>query len=200
MKLGTVNFELQKALEVSRNLGLLRSYLPWMQKRAVQTLRRRLPVEARRDIQAEYDVPAGRVRQDLGTREIPDGLRLTGYFRGIGLRNFRARQTRRGVTAAPFRGRRTLREGAFFAGLNSGNQQVVKREGPKRRMTSGRYIGKMRQPLETQYGPSVAQMLRKGRRPERLAEFAAGVLRSEVERLLAYYEGGRPLPSNGDPQ
>jgi hypothetical protein len=198
MKLGVLNFELQKALEVSRNLGLLQSYLPWVQKRAVQTLRRRLPVEARRDIQAEYDIQAARVRQDIGTREIPDGLRLTGYFRGIGLRNFRARQTRRGVTAAPFRGRRTLREGSFFAGLNSGNKQVVRREGPKRKMTAGRYIGQMRQPLVVEYGPSVAQMLRKGRRPERLADYAAGVLRSEVERLLAYYEGGRPLPSTGE--
>lgn len=197
MTLSTVKFELQGALKFSRNLGLLSSYLPWMQKRAIQTLRRRLPVEARRDIQAEYDIAAGRVRQDLRIRDVADGLVLTGYHRGIGLRNFRARQVRVGVTAAPFRGRRSLRAGAFFAGLNQGNQQVVKRVGPKRKMTAGRYIGKMRQPLETQYGPSVSQMLRKGRRPERLADFARGVLRVELERLLSYYEGGRPLPTTG---
>jgi hypothetical protein len=60
----------------------------------------------------------------------------------------------------------------------------VRREGEKRRMTRGNYVGQLRQPLVIEYGPSVAQMLRKGRRPERLVEFARGVLRSEVERQL----------------
>jgi hypothetical protein len=61
----------------------------------------------------------------------------------------------------------------------------VRREGEPRLMTKGRYAGKKRQPLVVEYGPSVAQMLRKGRRPERLVDFARGLLANEVDRQLA---------------
>jgi hypothetical protein len=180
-----VNFVLQGALEVSRALGASARNLPKIQQRAIATLRRRLPVQARRDIQAEYAIPAGRLNKDLGVGNIAGGLRLTGYFRGIGLRNFAARQTKPGVTASVFRGKRTLREGTFMAPLLGGGVQVVHREGEPRLMTKGRYAGKRRQPLVVDYGPSAAQMLRKGRRPERLVDFARGVLASEVDRQLA---------------
>jgi hypothetical protein len=149
-------------------------------------------VQARRDIQAEYAIAAGRLNKDLGVGNIAGGLRLTGYFRGIGLRNFAARQTRPGVTAAVFRGKRTLREGTFMAPLLGGGVQVVRREGEPRLMTKGRYAGKKRQPLVVEYGPSAAQMLRKGRRPERLVDFARGVLASEVDRQLARSHAGPP--------
>jgi hypothetical protein len=82
-----VNFVLQGALEVSRALGASARNLPKIQQRAIATLRRRLPVQARRDIQAEYAIPAGRLNKDLGVGNIAGGLRLTGYFRGIGLRS-----------------------------------------------------------------------------------------------------------------
>lgn len=189
------DFNLRGALETQRNLGILTASLPGMHKTAIRTARRRIPVEARRDIQAEYDVPAGRVRKDLTARETPEGIRLVGHFRGIGLRNFRARQTKKGVTYAIFRGARDLEAGAFIAPMANRNEHVVHRVGPKRVMTQGRYKGKRRQPLQVQYGPTVAQMLRKGRRPERLADFARGVLGDEMTRLINYYLGGRPLSS-----
>lgn len=179
-----LDFELQGALEVSRALGMVSRRLPTIHKRAIGTLRRRLPVQARRDIQAEYSVKAGRLNKDLEARQTSDGIRLTGYFRGIGLRNFGSRPTRKGVTASIFRGKRSLREGAFHARLLGGGEQAVRREGEKRLMTRGRYLGERRQPLVVEYGPSAAQMLRKGRRPERLADYARGVLRGEMERQL----------------
>lgn len=182
-KLG-LNFQLTGVLETSRELGALARKLPTIQKRAIGTLRRRLPVQARRDIQAEYNVGAARLRKDLGTSILPDGLRITGFFRGIGLRNFAARQTGTGVTSAIFRGKRSLREDAFMAPLLGGGIQAVRREGDKRVMKQGRYAGKRRQPLVVEYGPSAAQMLRKGRRPNRLMDFARGVLRGEVDRQL----------------
>lgn len=190
----TLGFELQGALAASRNLGLLADRLPWVQRRAIQTLRRRLPVQARRDIQAEYNLTAQRINQDLVTRADDRGVRLIGRFRGIGLRNFAARRTAKGVTASILRGRRSLRKGAFFAPLLGGNTHVVERYGEKRVMTQGRYKGKRRQPIAVEYGATVAQMLAKGRRPERLADFARGVLGDELERLLAYYDrpGGFP--------
>lgn len=189
-----LNLELQGALAASRNLGILSDRLPTFQKRAIGTLRRRLPVQARRDIQAEYNIGAARVRKDLSMTGGNDELRLTGHFRGIGLRNFGARQTRKGVTAAIIRGQRSLHPGAFMAKLLGGNVQAVSRFGAKRVMTAGRYKGKLRQPLAVEYGATVAQMLGKNRRPARLADFALGVLRSEIERQIQSYTRGRPIP------
>lgn len=203
-----LGFELQGALAASRNLGLLSDRLPWVQKRAIQTLRRRLPVQARRDIQQEYNVGAQRVAKDLKTYVTPDGIRLVGQFRGVGLMQFGARQVRKGVTASILRGKRSLHPGAFLASLLmgkwsllGGNVQAVSRQGPKREMTQGRYKGKKRQPIAVEYGATVAQMLAKGRRPERLADFARGVLGAEIERLFTYYDRpGGSSTSNEDSQ
>ncbi len=176
--------DLDGLLSASRNLSALSAQFPTLAKRAIGTLARRLPVQARRDIQSEYQIGARRLAQDLQSRATDDGVRLTGRFRGIGLRNFSARQTRRGVTAAVFRGKRSLREHAFLGvGVNR-NAQVFRREGPKREMQQGRYAGKQRQPLVAEYGATAAQMLAKGRRPERLVDHARGVLAAEFERLL----------------
>ncbi len=179
-----LHVDLEGSLAVMRNLSALEAVMPTGPKRAAQTLRRRLPVEARRDIQAEYAIKAGRVNQDLSARDSASGVRLTGHFRGIGLLNFGARQVRKGVTASVLRGKRSLREGAFKAVLPGGNTQIMKRQGDNRAMRSGRYAGKSRQPIVTQYGASVAQMLAKGRRPERLVDFARGVLGAEIDRLF----------------
>lgn len=191
----TAGFDMTGALSASRNLGILADRLPLFQKRALGTLLRRLPVEARRDIQAEYNIGAARVRKDLSARDTPDGIKLTGFWRGIGLRNFGGRATRKGVTSSIYTGgRRSLRAGAFMAQLASGNVQVVKRDGEARLMTSGRYKGKRRQPLQVQYGPTVAQMLAKGRRPNRLAEYALGLVGDEIARQIEGYTKGRPIP------
>lgn len=194
-----LTIEMQGALAASRNLALLSDQLPWIQTRAIQTLRRRLPVQARRDIQAEYNLGARRITQDLSSRVDADGIRLVGHWRGIGLRNYGGRQTRKGVTAAIIRGRRSLHPGAFMAPLASGNVQAVSRVGAKRVMTQGRYKGKLRQPLAVEYGATVAQMLAKGRRPERLADFAAGVLRAELDRLFES-RYGRPASAPLTPE
>lgn len=184
---GGITFDLQGALAASRNLALLKQYLPKLGPRALTTVRRRIGPEARRDIQREYRLTAGRLNAGLRVGQTASGVTVTGFFRGIGLRNFGARQTRAGVTASIFHGgKRTLREGAFFAPLLGGgdNRHVVRREGEPRVMTKGRYIGKRRQPLAVEYGPTVAQMLRKEGRPQRLAEFAVGVMGRETERLI----------------
>ncbi len=183
--------DLDGLLSASRNLNVLASRLPTLHTRALGTLRRRLPVQARRDIQAEYQIGARRLAQDLDARATDDGVRLVGRFRGIGLRHFAARQTARGVTAAIFRGKRSLREHAFLGvGVNR-NAQVFRREGPKRPMQQGRYVGKQRQPLVAEYGATAAQMLAKGRRPQRLIDYARGVLAAEADRLLRISaEGG----------
>lgn len=190
-----VSFDLQGAVQVQRDLGLLADRLPWLQERAIRTLRRRLPVEARRDIQAEYNITAGRVRDHLVARLIEGGtsarlagVRLTGQWkRGIGLVNFSARQTRKGVSYSVYRGKRDLVEGAFIARLLGGNQHVVERHGKPVVMKAGRYAGKKRQRLYVHYRSTIAQMLAKGRRPERLLDFSRNLLQQDVERQLRSY-------------
>ena len=187
--------DLDSLLSASRNLSVLASRLPTLHARAIGTLSRRLPVQARRDIQAEYQIGARRLTQDLSSRTTDDGVRLVGRFRGIGLRNFAARPTSRGVTAAIVRGKRSLRERAFIRRGLAGNEHVFRREGPKRPMQQGRYAGKPRQPLVVEYGATAAQMLAKGRRPERLVDYARGVLAAESERLLRL-AAGASVPSS----
>lgn len=180
----TMQFDLRGGLAARRNLSALSARLVEVPPRAIATVRRRLPVQARRDIQAEYALPARRVNQDLTARPTERGVRLVGRFRGIGLMQFNAKKAPDGVRATVLRGRRNLRKDAFIApGLGS-NVQVFQRVGAKREMRQGRYVGQQRQPLVTEYGASVAQMLAKGRRPERLVDFARGVLAAEVDRLL----------------
>jgi len=192
--------DLDGLLSASRNLSLLASRLPTLHTRAIGTLSRRLPVQARRDIQAEYQIGARRITQDLSSRTTDEGVRLVGRFRGIGLRNFAARPTKRGVTATIIRGKRSLREHAFLGvGVNR-NAQVFRREGPKRPMQQGRYAGKRRQPLVAEYGATAAQMLAKGRRPERLVDYARGVLAAESERLLRLAAGASAPPSPDAPR
>lgn len=184
-----IRFEMQGELTAVRNAQALGAELPFVQDRAIATLKRRLPVFARRDIQAEYNLRAGRINQDLIVRGDDDGVTLSGRWgRGIGLLNFGARQVRKGVTAAIFRSKRELHQGAFKARLLSGNEQVVTRFGARRPMTAGRYKGQRRQPLAVEYGATVAQALAKGRRPDRIADFARGVLAAEVERLRESFQ------------
>ncbi len=76
---------------------------------------------------------------------------------GIALREFGARQTRAGVSVLVLKGGgRKIVPGAFMAKGFGGNLQVFKRTGQaKRIMAAGRYKGKLREPIEKLFGPSV---------------------------------------------
>jgi hypothetical protein len=158
--------------------------------RATSTLVRRLPVEARRDIQQEYNLPARRINDALSASKDDTSVTLTGKARGVGLIEFggqwRGRKSE-GASAKVFTGGAGhVYGGTFIAvGLN-GNRQIFdrKRGASKRRMTKGGYIGQLKQPLKSLYGPSVASMLRKGDRESRLADFAQSLLSVEIDRLL----------------
>lgn len=178
----TVTFELQNALAVRRNLGVLSGQLAQLQALTIKGLRRRLVPEAKRDIRAEYNIPAGRVGKDLSATEFPSSVKLKGRFKGIGLINFGARdlrQSKGGVSYSIFRGRRDRLPHAFIATLRGGNRQVVER------------TGKSRLPIQTEYGPTAAQMLRKGRRPERIVDYAVGFVGTEIRRQLARLQEGQ---------
>lgn len=89
----------------------------------------------------------------------PDRPRVTFEVRGesIALREFGARQTSKGVSVLVLRasGRRVV-AGAFMAHGYGNNLQVFRRTGESKRfMKAGRYIGKLREPIEKLYGPDV---------------------------------------------
>lgn len=200
-----VSLSLQGIADFGRGMNsLMTDRLPWFQERSLLTLVRRLPVEARRDIQAEYNIGAARVRDHLRATPVRDAastrygsVQLRGQWkRGIGLLNFGARQTRKGVSYSVYRGQRKTEAGAFIARLRSGNQHAVQRYGEKtvqRTYTTrkGDRRTRMDQPIAVLYRSSIAQMLAKGRRPERLVEYSARLLEADVRRQVGSYLGSR---------
>lgn len=154
-------------------------------QRARGTLRRRIVPEARRDIQQDYALKAGRITEGLRATNITQGVELTGSARGIGLLEFGAKQTATGLTAKVRKdGSPRVVPHGFIAPMLGGNKQATKRDGAKRRMSKGRYKGKMRQPLKTQYGPSIARMLAAPERADHLGDYAQEILAAEIARLL----------------
>lgn len=157
-------------------------------QRARATLARRLLVEARRDIQTEYALNATRIRSALSIRTDGDTVELTASGRGVGLVNFpntggRRRKEFR-VEVKRGEGKRPWDDGTFVApGINGALQAWVRDPKGKREMKAGRYKGKERQPLLKQWSVTVAQMLRRPDRRERLADFAQRILAAERDRL-----------------
>lgn len=169
MKMEAIGFDVNTSVVTNR----MRVNVEKIRSRAIATLARRLPVQARRDIQQEYNLTATRIRDGLSIRRPDEGdVILRGSARGINLIAFGARWTkRRGVTARVKKGgAATVQQHAFIATGRNGNRLVFERRGKKRL------------PLDALYGPSVGQMLKHGDRPQRLADFASGVIAAEIAR------------------
>jgi len=168
--------ELTGALDAMRGVAATPQRILLAQQRALGTLRRRLPPEAKRDIGAEYNLAPTRIAQGLSTRVTADGLVLIGSARGVNAMAFGATWSPRWSGGARFAikrgGDRSPHPESFIAVGRSGNRLVFVRK------------GKPRLPIQGVYGPSLGQMLKHGRRPERLVEFALRVLASEQLRLL----------------
>lgn len=194
--------DLSGALAARQGLAAEPERLVQMQKRALGTLQRRLGTEAKRDIGAEYNLRAQRIADGLQARAQADGVTLIGRARGINAIEFGATwsrvtgsglvatSSRRKFTAIRWRGRvrgdATL--GARFA-IKRGKAPDVHAGSFIARGRNGALLvlerkGKARLPLQSVYGPSVAQMLKHGRRPERLVEFAIRTLQAEQLRLM----------------
>jgi hypothetical protein len=147
------------------------------QRRALGTLRRRWPVIARRDIQTEYALSAQRIRAGISVRSTREGVELVGVARGVGLANFGARKTADGLTYSARRGGRGFRRGGFknrYRGIPIAYERTP--------ISGDRRVP--RTPIQRLYGPSLAQMLRKGDRPERMGQAGMDVLTAEIDRLL----------------
>lgn len=204
-----IGFDIRGVGDFGRGMHeLLDSRLPWIHQDAMKTVYRAIPVFARRDIQDEYNIRAGRVREHMAVRYIEGqgaargGVRLFGQWkRGIGMMQFPGtRQTRKGVTYSVYRGQRTRADDAFIVRLKSGNVHAVEQDVTAGKTWQRKYVdrqgkraGPVRQrtrmdyPLKVLYRSTVAQMLARGRRPERIAEHATRLMESETRRLLGRY-------------
>ena len=165
------SFEVWSIVEEAARLRRIATALPVAVRRAVGTLARRLPVAARRDMQQEYNLPASRINAGLTVSRTAGSVVLQGSKRGIGLVAYGARQTKRGVVVSILRGKTETWPEAFIAAGKNGNRQVFVRK------------GRERLPIDALYGSSIATMLRKPGRAERLADAAQQVVSAEIARL-----------------
>jgi len=161
--------------ETTARLAQTQDDLDRVRSRAIGTLARRLPVQARRDMQDEYNLPASRIAAGLSTRREEGAVVLIGRKRGIGLIEFGGRWRGRKAPGATARVRNSggaeTYAGSFIARMLGGNRQIVQRETRKRL------------PLRVLYGPSIADMLKNADRRARLGDFAQDIAASELDRL-----------------
>lgn len=194
--------ELTGALDAAQGLSDVPARILKAQQRALGTLRRRLATEAKRDIGAEYNLPAARIADGLNVRNDAEGIRLIGKSRGINAIQFGAKWSRvqpSGIVAtSSIKAFTAVRFGGRLRGESGLGARWAVRRGEAPSVHAGSFIargkngallvferqGKKRLPLQSVYGPSIGQMLKHGRRPERLAEFAIRTLQSEQQRLL----------------
>ncbi|MEH6413881.1 hypothetical protein [Pseudomonas sp. CGJS7] len=164
-------------LDAAQRVSQLPAKVALAQRRALGTLRRRWPVIARRDIQTEYALSAQRIRAGLSVRTTREGVELMGVARGVGLRNFGTRKTPMGLSYSAVRGKRGFRRSGFQNCYRGAEIAFVRTPtaGDKR---------VPRTPVVRLYGPSLAQMLRKGGRPERMAQAGLDVITADIDRLL----------------
>ncbi|MBT2748578.1 MULTISPECIES: hypothetical protein [unclassified Lysobacter] len=174
-----IEIHVGEALSLSARLSSAPQAISLALRRALGTLRRRWPVIARRDIQTEYALSAQRIRAGISVRTTREGVELVGVARGVGLRNFASKRSAddRGLNFTALRGKRSFRRSGFHrrhAGTDvafvrtpiSGDERVP------------------RTPIVRLYGPSLAQMLRKGDRPNRMAQAGLDVITADIDRLL----------------
>jgi hypothetical protein len=174
---------LQRLVERARDLGEKGEVAV---QRAKSTVGRRIKPEARRSLQAEFNLPAFRILDGLRSRVTADAVELTASGKGVNIVSYGARwNPRRDGAEVQIRkgGKREVRPGAFIRNGANGNRVGLerKRQGGSE-YSDGPRVG--RYPLKGVYGPSVAQQLAQQEIGDELAELAQNTLSSELDRLL----------------
>ncbi|UZW61855.1 hypothetical protein [Lysobacter enzymogenes] len=174
-----ITIDADGALDAARQLSQIPAKIALAQRRALGTLRRRWPVIARRDIQTEYALTVARIRSGLSVRTTHERLELVGIARGVGLRNFRSKRSAddRGLDFIAIKGKRGFKRSGFH-GRHRGTDIAFERTP----VTGDKRVP--RTPIRRLYGPSIAQMLRKGDRPQRMADAGLAVITGEIDRQI----------------
>jgi hypothetical protein len=85
--------------------------------------------------------------------ENPSGSVVLSKSKRLPLKEFKPRQTAKGVSYTAYKGKKRQTLKSAFLASTVGNH-VFSRQGAKRVMTKGRYKGKMRQPIVKRFGPT----------------------------------------------
>lgn len=173
---------LQRLVERARELGERGEVAV---QRAKSTVGRRIKPEARRSLQAEFNLPAFRILDGLRSRVTDDAVELVASGKGVNIVSYGARwNPRRDGAEVQVRkgGKREVRPGAFIRTGANGNRVGLERK----RVSGSEYsdgprVG--RYPLKGVYGPSVAQQLAQQDIGDELVDKALTVLATEFERL-----------------
>lgn len=129
-------------------------------QRARVDLRRAANTESARQASAIYNLPQSRVKQDLTVRDTDAGVIVSGVKKTISFASYRFRPSPKGLRGKILKAGKSVEiKGAFIAPGIGGGSVPFFRNGPRRKMTAGRYVGKTRQPLTALHGPSVADQL-----------------------------------------
>lgn len=187
------SIEITGSLQAAQDLAKWPDRARQIQQRAIATMRRKTLTEAKRDIGREYKLTASRIAQGLYSRNTEQGVIIAGKGRAVNAIQFGAKwtRTRRGRGAgARYTFRRAeapkAHPGTFIATGINGVRLVFYRDKktPPHRVLRGFNAGRMKQGIKGAYGPTLAQMLKHGDRPQRLGEFAVGILDQEVDRQI----------------
>jgi hypothetical protein len=169
-------------------------------KRAIGTLRRRLPVAAKRAIVAQFNLPQKDVSKRLLCTADETSVTLTALGRPQTLIKFSARQNAAGVAVQIEKGKTLQIDHAFVrvpaAAPGAGPQVLIRNDAFSFASIPDGVVdiavvdhGRHGYPIVLLGGPSVADMLREGDREERLSDLAQEVFAKEVDRLAESASG-----------
>lgn len=151
---------------------------------------RQVQAQTSRVVSKQMGVQQKRVRRSITIKPYASPGSLTATIRGSGKRlplfEFKAKQVPAGVKASAW-GKAKVYDGAFLATMASGHQGVFKRNGPKRKMISGTYKGKMRQPIEELWGPGIASTMLEQAISAQLVEYGEERMLANLNRQLERY-------------
>jgi len=100
---------------------------------------------------------------------------------------FKARQTRKGISYKAKGGQRKTIKDTFFATMESGHRGVFSRIGRRRVMKSGRYKGKVREAITELHGPSIPHVMLQRHVIKAMDDVGAKRWPKEVKIQLRYY-------------
>jgi len=155
-------------------------------RRAVNLVGDRTHTQVVRSLGRQIRAPQRVIRQYGAVRRIKaNNSSLSYVIRSDGgpipLKYFRANQTAKGVSAAPWGNRKVYRH-AFLIGKFG--QHAFWRTSAKRKMSKGRYQGKMRQPIERIAGPNVPKEIVKDEVKKTFETFVSKQLPNRVEHEI----------------
>lgn len=169
--------------------------------RSIRAAAERVRTQISRDVRQRYNIKAGEIGNAVTLRAVNrDGelSRLLVYTGGrLSLRKFGARprvvhsgnRKLRGVTVQVLKseGRKIVKGGFLAKGLNAKDdtpEQIFQRDGDKRKMKKGHYIGQMRQPIRKLTGPSIPTMVANKAILAKINDTATDVLNKEFTRQM----------------